>query len=1499
MTSVRQALDLAWQSFQRGQWQHAERLYLEILQVDPDQLDALHLLAAIAAQTGRDDRAIDYLQAVLRLKPDLAAAHNNLGNVFINQRKLPEAVASFQEAVRLQPNSALAHNNLGNALRETGRLAESVASLQQALHIKPDYPEACYNLGLALYAQGKLADALASLREAVRQRPNYPEAHYHLGVALLEQGRPAEAADFLEQAIRQKGEYAEAHFSLGLAFKEQGKLADAVASFQTTATLKPDLAEAHLHLGSALVQQRNLPGALRSYQEAVRLGVDSAEAHNNLGNLLRELGHFAEAEASLRRGIRLKPDFVEAHYNLGIVLWRLTRLEEAVASYQEALRLKPDHADAYLNIGNVRKDQGRIDDAIAAYRIALSLKPEAAHIHSNVVLALNYQPGCDVRAIQEECSRWNEQHAGPLKHLIRPHRNPPEPERRLRIGYVSADFRQHPCSSFTIPLLANHDRSCCEIVCYSDVARPDMFTERLRGCSDVWREIVGLTDQQTADLVSSDQIDVLVDLAMHTAHNRLLVFARKPAPIQVAWLAYPGTTGLSTIDYRLTDPYLDPPGLFDAFYSEESVRMPETFWCYDPLTDQPSASVLPATVNGLITFGCLNNFCKVNDECLALWARVLETVPRSRLLLHASRDPLRERALAQLQRGGVDTSRVEFVEKRPRQDYLKLYDWIDLALDPTPCNGGTTTLDAFWMGVPTLTLVGKTAVGPAALRLVCNLGIPELAAHTPEQYVALAARMAGDLPRLHELRTTLRQRMLRSPLMDGRRFAHNVERAYRQMWRRWCGQAKPAAARSPVSPDRLQTGLPKETPQGSIKQTLDVAWQHYQKGQWQRAEQLYLQVLEVDPEQVDALHLLAAIAGQTDWHDRAIELLQAVLRLQPALASAHNNLGNAFAAQDRFPEAVASFREAVRLQPDFAIAHNNLGNALRAAGNLGEAVASLQEAIRIDNDYAEAHQNLGLAWQALGKLVDAQASFQQAVRLKPDDPGAFIQLAVALGDQGKHADAATALRQALRLKPDDADSHFLLGASLGNQGKLTESATSYQEAIRLKPDHADAHHSLGLVRKDQGRIAEATAAIRLAVQLRPEEPRFHSNLCLILNLDPRADADAIAAESRRWNERHARKLQERIQPHANDPDPERRLRIGYVSPDFRQHPSSSFTIPLFANHDRRFCEVFCYSDVSRPDALTERLRGYVDTWRDTAALTDQQAADLVRTDQIDVLVDLAMHTTRNRLLMFVRKPAPVQVTWLAYPGTTGLGAIDYRLTDPYLDPPGLFDAVYSEESVRLPETFWCYDPLTDQPSATALPATMNGMITFGCLNSFCKVNDQCLALWAQVLDAVPQSRLLLHAPPDPSRERVLAQLEQGGVAASRVEFVQNLPRQDYLKMYDRIDIALDPIPCNGGTTTLDAFWMGVPTLALVGKTVVGRAGWSLLSNLRLPELAALTPDQYVALAAGLAGDLPRLQELRTTLRQRMRSSPLMDAGRFARHVERAIRTMWRRRCTTW
>jgi predicted O-linked N-acetylglucosamine transferase (SPINDLY family) len=351
-----------------------------------------------------------------------------------------------------------------------------------------------------------------------------------------------------------------------------------------------------------------------------------------------------------------------------------------------------------------------------------------------------------------------------------------------------------------------------------------------------------------------------------------------------------------------------------------------------------------------------------------------------------------------------------------------------------------------------------------------------------------------------------------------------------------------------------------------------------------------------------------------------------------------------------------------------------------------------------------------------------------------------------------------------------------------------------------------------------------------------------------------------------------------------------------VSPDFREHSVARFVLPLFRAHDRTEVEVFAYSDVPRPDEVTAQVRGRVDAWRDVCTLSDAQLADLVHDDEIDILVDLTAHSARNRLLAFARKPAPVQVTYLAYCSTTGVAAIDYRLTDRYLDPPGADSSHYVERSHYLPDCYWCYSAPALSASTTPPPDQPDEPPTFGCLNNFAKVGERVLQLWARILHRRPEARLLLYAPAGSHRERVCALLRQAGLPDTRVAFVDRQPFEKYLETYRRIDVALDPFPFCGGTTTCDALWMGVPVVSLAGRTAVSRAGSSLLSNIGLPDLVAETEEQYVDLAADLMADHGRLADMRRTLRERLERSPVMDAPRFARGIESAYRTMWRTWC---
>ena len=696
----------------------------------------------------------------------------------------------------------------------------------------------------------------------------------------------------------------------------------------------------------------------------------------------------------------------------------------------------------------------------------------------------------------------------------------------------------------------------------------------------------------------------------------------------------------------------------------------------------------------------------------------------------------------------------------------------------------------------------------------------------------------------------------------------------------------------------------------TLSDLLQTALKQHQAGQLVEAERLYRAVLNVHSQQPDAWHLLGVIAFQGGQFDVAGERIQQAIALNSEAAPFHNNLGNVWKAQGNLDAAIARYRRAIQLQPYFADALNNLGVALQEhSADFESALACYAAALQQQPNFAEALNNQGTVLRRLGRLDEAIASYERAVLLRPDYFDALNNLGVAWTAKGRLDEAHDALRRALQLRPNSAKTLI----------------------------------SLGNVFKDQGRIADALAHFHRAWEVEPHNADAQDNYLYTLVFSPDHDAAAIYAEHQRWaaslpsfaaqpadlgdrsisrNALASGSNSETTTAKESDVSAFRligRLRIGYVSPDFRSHAESFFTVPLFENHDHDQFEIFAYSDVTEPDIVTERLRASSDHWIETAALTDQQLAQRIRDDRIDVLVDLTLHMAKNRLHMFALKPAPVQVCWLAYQGTTGLPQMDYRLSDPHMDPPGMFDEFYSERTIRLPETFWCYDPLTAFEDAELqarrasewshlsgddhslarrarecrndLPALRNGFVTFGSLNAFCKVNPPLLRLWASVLRAVPNSRLMLLAPEGSHRETTLSLFETECVARERIVFVAKRPRAEYLAYFHDIDISLDTLPYGGQTTSLDSFWMGVPVISMLGNTAVGRAGASQLQNLGLPELIAESSEQFVAIAVALAKAPQRLIDVRISLRQRLLNSPLMDGPRFARCVEEAFRQM--------
>ena len=755
--------------------------------LDPCDAETRHNLATILQGAGRQEEAIAAYREAVRLDPERASALNSLGTLLQARGDLDEAVAAFRQALQIEAGSAIFKSNLGNALRARGENEEAIRACREAVRLDPGFAGARNNLGLALQSGKQRSEAIEAHREAVRLAPQESNFHYNLANALRANGQGDEAIAAYRETLRLEPGHADALNNCGIALQDKGRLEEAIGCYRQSLQLRPDSAKTWSNLGDALQGRGHLDEAIAACREALRIEPFLADAANKLGAAFESNGQLAEGITALQHALRLNPDFAEAHNNLGNCLKDQGDLDQAAESYRRAILAQPELAEAHNNLGNCFKDQGSLGLAIDSYRKAVLLDPEAANIHSNLVYALHFHPDYDDSAILRENQEWDRRYAQPLRSSSRPHEPEPLGNRRLRIGYISPDLRRHVVGWNFIPLIREHDHDGFEIFCYADVHRPDEMTQRFRSLSDQWRDIAGLGNERVAEFVRADRIDILVDLTLHMNRNRLLAFARRPAPVQVSYLASANAGGLSMIDYRFSDPYLDRPEMDAHRVSGPVIRLPHSAWCYQPCDVFPEVSPLPALSAGFVCFASRNNFAKVSPAVLDLWAEILAKVPRSRLLLHAPPGTSREAVKERFRKRGLSLERLEFAGREPWEHFLRSYGRVDIALDSFPYSGWITSCDALSMGVPVVSLAWKTVMGRGGKSILSNIGLPELVAETPQEYVEIAVALAHDVPRLTDLRAGLRERLEYSILRDAKRHALDVEAAYRRMWCEWRG----------------------------------------------------------------------------------------------------------------------------------------------------------------------------------------------------------------------------------------------------------------------------------------------------------------------------------------------------------------------------------------------------------------------------------------------------------------------------------------------------------------------------------------------------------------------------------------------------------------------------------------------------------------------------------------------------------------------------------------
>jgi predicted O-linked N-acetylglucosamine transferase (SPINDLY family) len=1282
---------------------------------------------------------------------------------------LDRAAQLYRSILQTQPTHAVANHCLGMLNVQLRRPAEGMPFLVAALTERPEIPD--YWLGYleALLQAGQVDAAEEAL--ALGQEHGLSGKAVEEFAARLAGGAPkravshppvptaprsAQPSKLSRSARRSQARILRRNDAL-LAMMAQRRFSEALVQARSMTKRFPENGLGWKVFGALLWAEGFADEALIAMQASTRFLPRDAEAHSNLGSSFAALKRFDEAEIWLRRALTIDPAFAPVHYRLGMYYELQARYEEAEASLRAATSLRSDPL-------SVDDEQGS----------------------SNLLYVMSHNPNVDASALFAEHCKVGEYFEAGLRATWPRHSNTPDPERRLRIGLVSGDFRNHSVSTFLEPVVARLGRrSGVELHAYCNYAAEDRMSARLRGHFKHWHSIAALSNIDLAKRITDDGIDILIDLSGHTAKNRLPVFARKPAPIQVSWLGYPGTTGLQAMDYYLADRHWLPPGEFDHLFTEKLVYLPDR-WAFQPHADAPAVNALPALGTGHLTFGSFHRLGKINASSIHLWSDLLLALPQATMLMAGISAGAEQLTLIEkFAAHGIEPGRLRFHDRCPVDRYLALHHQVDIALDTQAYAGATTTMHSLSMGVPTLTIAGATSMARAGAGILANVGLDGFTAANAADFVAKGIYWANHLTELAALRAGLRTRLSLTPGGEPDLIAAHLEGALRQMWRQWCA-ARPADSFHSAASDHAATPGNATSEHGATP---------------------------------DACQESTAPTGRHGEAENLCRDQDALLALIP---------------QRRFGEALLQARSMTERFPEH-----------------------------------------GLGWKILGAL---------------------------LWGKGCADESLAAMRTSIRLMPQDPESLSNLGVSLTKLKRYEEAEHYLRKAIGVDPAFAPAHYRLGMTYELQGRYADAEAVLRTAISLRSEslsadDEQGYSNLLFLLGYNPDIDPESLFAEHCRFAESFETPLRGSWPQHSNARDPERCLQVGFVSGDFRNHSVATFLEPVARRLAQRpTLELHAYFNHGTEDGVTARLREYFKHWHPISTLSDVEFAQRIMDDRIDILIDLSGHTALNRLRAFARKAAPIQVSWLGYPGTTGLQAVDYYLADRHWLPSRRFDRLFTEKLAYLPHR-WAFEPHAAAPAVSALPALENGHLTFGSFHRLGKINASTVRLWSRLLLALPRATMLVAGvSADNQQNPLLEQFAAHGIPPKRLQFHCRCNMDEYLALHHQVDIGLDTHPYSGATTTMHSLSMGVATLTIAGATSTARAGAGILGQLGLDAFVAGDAEEFVAKGLYWANHLTELAALRAELRSRLLASPGGQPDLIAAHLDGALRHMWRRWC---
>ncbi len=1298
---------------------------------------------------------------------------------------------------------------------------------------------AYFEQGLAAQDFKQTAIAIKAYLKVIQLDPQHFAATYNLATLYHDSNQLESACQAYIEAIRINPASALAYKGLGDIFLTQQKFDEALLIYHQAVKIEADFAEVWHNIGLAEKCRNHPPAALKAYQQAILLQPNYQSALTGLIELSRATGTIDETINFLNKLSKADPRNTALKLTLAEIFYNHNQHNKALSLIHDTLLIDKNNAEAFNLLGLINLQQGEAVTARGNFCKACDLKPDSIKISSNQLYSFLTDPTTTAKTYMQTAKLWWRRQGAPLSAAaIRNHNRSLNPRRRLRLGFLSGDFKRHSVSYFFLPLISNLSKETFIIYCYSDTWKTDEYTKEIEKQADYWRSTYGLDDLIVCKLIEEDRIDILVELSGHTANNRLAVIARQPAPVQFSWLGYPASTGITNNTFRLTDNLSDPRGC-EKNYTETLTYIKAPFLCYEP---PPEARNLPTKMpqesKKKIVFASFNNATKINQEVVNTWSKILIKLPESTIIFKTR--TLKDKSAAanlrkRFSRNQITPQRILiYSDNFTSADHFLAYNQVDIALDPFPYNGTTTTCDALWMGIPVISLRGKTHAARVGATLLQTINCPELIADSKTEYVNKAINLAQDSKQLQNYHHNIRSLMQNSPLMDAAEFALNFSQALQNRWREWHSQ-------------RLKI--------------------------LQRLVQEQGKLLALPPE-------LSKLIPENDT---------ALILLEKSIKNNHDlhlfiKLGQKYVNEQMPAEARSCFEYAVAGTPDNPTAHFSLAHTLENLNREDEALCHYRKTLALDPHLYSAAVN---ASRILAKQNDSESALKlllDAHKSAPDDSDINFQLANIYYDLQRLEEAYASLCRCLKFKPKQAGIWNNLGYLMGESGKSDKAAECYRQALSINPNLIESQTNLIWYLAQNYLWPELNKRQQACTVLPPLmsiilEPKPQANLkCARKVLQKMTKETSIMSQSNSINKRKATII-----------------KIGYLSCDFRDHPVAHNLLNLFRFHNRNNFQITAYSCGRDDDSVyRQQISRDCDRFVDLQNLNDLESAKRIHSDGIDILVELMGHTRDNRLGICAFRPAPVQVSYLGYPGTTGAEFIDYLIADKIIIPPE--DKIhYSEEIIYLPDCFMIADraPIGSLPKRSECGLPETGFI-FCSFNSPFKIEPVMFKVWMDILTAVPDSYLWLRSGSERFETNLKNEAKKFRVNPEHLIFAARVGRkEDHLARLQLADLALDTRIYNGHTTTLDALWAGVPVLTTRGSHFASRVSDSNLLAISLDEMIVKDLKTYKKTAVELAQHPDKLENIKKKLKHNRLTMPLFDTQKTVINLESAFLKIWK------